>query len=251
MVPSEALCQDQHAEDDQQHAAEGDALQQVARRRGDHRPRRGHPRQPARRDLEAADVAVLEAEQLHVLDAARWPPGRSCSARRWRRSGARRSASCACARSGRSPRSSPRATSAVPTATTGCSTIRKVEMKSAMTMFDEQPHRRHQRLGDDLVDLGEHRLAEIGAVAVEEPGIGLAQVAAEQLAAQHVGAFVVEAGDRVERQEVHDDAHHRHHEGAEPEEDQEARDAGEVQGIVDRRRAGRSSGCGRARPAPP
>ena len=60
---------DQHREDDQQHPAEGHPLQQVARRGGDHRAGRGDPRHPPRRDLEAAHVARLEPEELHVLDA--------------------------------------------------------------------------------------------------------------------------------------------------------------------------------------
>ena len=55
-------------------------------------------------------------------------------------------------------------------------------MKPATTRFGEEAHRRHVGLGDDVVDLRQHRLAEVGAVAVEEPGVGLAQVAAEQLA---------------------------------------------------------------------
>ena len=61
-------------------------------------------------------------------------------------------------------------------------------MKPATIRFDEEAHPRHEGLGDDVVDFRQHRLAEVGAVAVEEPGVGLAEVAAEQLRAQHVGA---------------------------------------------------------------
>ena len=195
MVPSEALCADQHAEDDQEHAAEGHALQQVARRLGDHRARRADPRHPPGRLAEAADVARLEAEELDVLDAGGGLLGDLVAL------GVGGEADLAeageiLARDHEDHRVARHQHHRGGERDDRLQHDQEHRDEARDHQVREQAHRRHEGLGDDVVDLRQHRLAEVGAVAVEEPGIGLAQVAAEQLRAQHVGAFVGEAGDR-------------------------------------------------------
>ena len=70
----------------------------------------------------------------------------------------------------------------------------------------QQPHRRDQHPRHQALHFGQHRFAQIGAVAVQEPDIGLAQIAGEQAGADRVVAHLAEAGNRIQRQRLEGEA---------------------------------------------
>ena len=113
-------------------------------------------------------------------------------------------------------------------------------MKTAMKTFEISFIAGMKRLVDHRVDFRQHRLAEIGTVAVQEPGIGLVQIAAQQPAAERIGARVGKAQDGIEREDLGEDAGHHRQEGADPEKDHEVLRVGEAELVLERTPARRS-----------
>ena len=102
----------------------------------------------------------------------------------------------------------------------------------------DELHRRQQGRRHDLLHLAEHGRPEAGAVPVEEPGIGLEQVAVQHPARDGVAAQHGEAVGGVGRHRLEDHAEDHEEEDAEGEGQHEALVAGEAEGRIGPRQIG-------------
>ena len=96
----------------------------------------------------------------------------------------------------------------------------------------EQPEAGNDDPAHHLVDLVQHALADLGAVVLEKPSIGLAQIGLQQPGRDRVAPHRGEADDGPGSQGLEHEAGHDRHEDADRQEYLEGEGAGEAEGLV-------------------
>lgn len=105
--------------------------------------------------------------------------------------------------------------------------------KEGSDTVGQQVHGGHQRIVDDQANLGEDRFTKVGAVPVQKEAVRPPEVAAQQAAAQGVVAHVGKARHGPVGQRLEGEAADCQHEDGAAEEQQEGIGAGEAKAVVD------------------